>query len=540
MGKLVTEVSENRAAASGVQMRLSETASSLWETECERPPRPRLDHDLDVDVAIVGAGITGLTTAVLLARTGRRVAVLEAHDIGSGVTGRTSAHLTQVLDRGFHEIESNFGERGAALAFEIGARAIDYIEHLVTEHDIACDFRRTPGYLFTESADDLDSLQKEARTANRLGVPALFSHVVPLDFAVGGLVIPNQARFQPLSYVLGLAGALERLSGLVFPRTRVIDVERGDPCIVRTSEWVVRARDVIVATHSPIGRHLIQTEIAPYRSYVLAARLASDARVPGLFWDTASPYHYLREHSTDDGDLVIVGGADHKTGQEHDTASRYLELERYLRDRFDVDEIVHRWSGEVFEPADGLPYVGRGHEHVLYATGLSGNGLTWGTAAAMLLADLVLEADAPWAPLLSPRRVKPIASASSFFRENANVGARFVADRLRQADARALDDVPPGEGRLVQIGARKVAAYRDGAGQLHTMSPVCTHLGCIVQWNGADKTWDCPCHGGVFAATGEVLWGPPVQALQRVLIDSEEEQEAYEPLVEIDKSSAAE
>jgi glycine/D-amino acid oxidase-like deaminating enzyme/nitrite reductase/ring-hydroxylating ferredoxin subunit len=468
-----------------------------------------------VDVAVVGAGITGLTAATLLKAAGKTVAVLDAQRVAEGVTGYTTAHLTEVIDASFGTLRSHFGEDGGRLALQAARSALERIAGFVRERGIDCDFRRLPGFYYTEDTKRAEDVREEYEAARRLGLRATLTEDVPLPFPVAAAIrFDDQARFHVRRYLLPLLKAIPGEGSHVFEETRVVDVDDGAPCRVETESGTVTAEDVVVATHVPLNKFFIQTKLAHYRSYVLACRV--DGPVPdGLFWDDEDPYHYLRAQEADRDTLLIVGGEDHKTGQEDDTEGRFRSLLDYARARFDVRAVPFRWSAQVAEPVDGLAFIGRntGSSHVYVATGYSGTGMTFGTLAAMISSDLILGRDNPWARLFDATRVKPVAGAKEFVRENVDFPKHLVADRLKKAEGDSYLDVGRGEGKLVEVNGRKVAAYRDGSGVVQALDPVCTHMGCLVQFNDAEKSWDCPCHGSRFDTRGEVINGPAVKPL---------------------------
>ncbi|HUF18301.1 MAG TPA: FAD-dependent oxidoreductase, partial [Thermoanaerobaculia bacterium] len=493
-------------------------SESLWIATTPATNFPGLDRDLSVDVAIVGGGISGLTAALRLKTSGMKVAVLDAHRIAEGETGHTTAHLTEAIDARYRALTRNFGREGAQLAAEASRVAIQQIERTASTLGIACGLRRLPGYLYSETGEDLDDLREEAEAARNAGVAAEFVKEVPLPFARGGVRFDHQADFHPRQYLLPLAHAIPGNGSFVFENTSAVAVHDGEPCRVDTESGVITANAVFVAANVPVNnRFFLQTKIPAYRSYAMAAKVGAGSDLQGLFWDTADPYHYTRWQQTDDGMFLIVGGEDHKTGDEKDTESCYEALEEYVRRHFTVDEIRYRWSGQIIEPLDGLPYIGRNSfsKHVYVATGFAGQGMTFGTVSGMLVSDLIRGIDNPWESLFDPTRIKPIAAAVNFVTENVDFPKHLIPDRLTSVDVEgsSLEDVSPGEGKILKLDGRKVAVSRDDSGRTIALSPVCTHMGCDVHWNLAERSWDCPCHGSRFSPEGEVLNGPAVKPL---------------------------
>lgn len=490
---------------------------TVWLATAAKPSYVPLNQDLSVEVGIVGGGITGLTAAALLAGAGKSVALLEADVLGGGVSGQTTAELDVTTDAGLSRLVSNYGERGAKLTIEAGRKAIELIEHLSLRHGIACELRRVPSYTFTESAEGFTYLEAELEAAQRIGLGASLVSNTPLPFEVkSALVIENQGRLHPLRYLYGLARAIAHAPCRIFERTRVLEVEEGEPCRLRTEMGTVSACEIILATHSPIGLRLaIHTRVAPYRSYVLGLRVSQP--VPeGIYWDTAEPYHYLRRHSDRDARLLLIGGADHKTGQQENPEACYRQLEAYAQRRFDIQSIEYRWSAQAFVPVDDLPYIGLDplSKHTYVATGYGGTGMTLGTVAGMMIADRILGYSSPADELFSPARVNPVSSARRFVAENLNVAKQYVLSWLSGAHEESLERIGRGEGKILELEGRKVAVYRDEAGLVHALSPICPHARCIVAWNEVEQSWDCPCHGSRFQATGEVIDGPAMQGLE--------------------------
>jgi len=504
--------------------------TSLWLDTRETPVFPPLAGDTQVDVAIVGAGITGLTAARLLVEAGRTVAVLDQERVGSGTTGGTTAHVTQVPDRRFREIHSKFGQDGTRALVASSRAALDRIAAWVEADPIDCDYQRVPAYLYTENSDEVSDLEKEARFAREAGMSAELVREVPLPFKVAAAVrFDGQARFHPLAYLNGLASRVVEGGGRIYENTRVMKVEGGDhgkPCqVVTENGGTVTAGSVLFATHTPAGFTLLHAELEPFRSYVMAVRLRDQLPPDGLFFDTADPYNYTRlqpsERPGERGDLLIIGGKDHPTGKERETEDCYRELEHYIRERWNVESIEYRWSAQFYEPPDGLPLIGEAlsSDRVFVATGYSGTGMMFGTLGGMLLADRVLGRTNPWADLYRTTRFKPLAAGPHLAKLNLGVIKDFVKDRVQIPKVQDVSAVPLGEGQVVEIGGENVAVYRGQDGVVHTISPVCTHAGCIVHWNAGEKTWDCPCHGGRYTPDGKVIEGPPVKALAPVQVE---------------------
>lgn len=498
---------------------LPDSTTPLWISTTNPTSFPTLSGDRNVDVAVVGGGITGLTAAVLLKRAGKTVVVLEKNRIVVGETGHTTAHLTEVTDAGAKEIVSSFGKENARLVYASTREALDQIARFVEQDRIACRFRRVPAYLYSETEEDIDWLREEAEAAAQLGVDCEFTREVPLPFPTqGGVLYRNQAQFHPREYLLPMARLVDGGGSFVFEDTAVTNCQDGEPCVVETERGRVSCGAILVATNVPINNRVtMHTKLAAYRTYAIASRVQTPGSIQGLFWDTDDPYRYTRTSDTRDGTFLIVGGEDHKTGQEKDTDDPFLKIAEYARSRFGIRSVDFRWSGQIIEPVDGLPYIGRNphSKNVYVATGYSGVGMTNGTLAGMMMSDLVLGRENRYAELYDPGRIKILGAIKDFVTENVDFPSHLVADRLTSHDveAKSVDEVPLEQGAIVKAGGRKMAVYRELNGECVRLSPVCTHLGCDVRWNTAEKSWDCPCHGSRFAPTGEVLNGPAVKPL---------------------------
>jgi glycine/D-amino acid oxidase-like deaminating enzyme/nitrite reductase/ring-hydroxylating ferredoxin subunit len=484
----------------------------VWMAGGELPATSPLQSDVRADVCIIGAGIAGLSTAYHLARNGLSVVVLDDGPIGGGETGRTTAHLSNALDDRYYELERLFGADGARRAAESHTAAIDRIEGIVTAEGIACEFARLGGYLFVPPGESTDELDRELDAAHRAGLTGVERVArAPLpSFDTGPcLRFPRQAQFHPLRYLAGLARAIRRDGGGIFTATAAVRVEGGCAPRVRTAAGpVVSARAVVVATNAPILDELTTDVVqAAYRTYAIGARVRRGAVPKALYWDTLGAYHYVR--LAERGELLIAGGEDHRTGQEDDGEERFQRLEDWTRERFPIQEVCFRWSGQILEPVDSLAFIGHAPTsaaNLYMATGDSGHGMTHGTIAGLLLTDLILGRRNDWADLYCPSRLRPFATRY-FLQENASTVSRY-GDWLTPGEVDSAAEIRPGSGAVVRRGLVKYAVYRDEAGNLHERTAVCPHLGCIVRWNSTEKSWDCPCHGSRFDIAGRVLNGP--------------------------------
>jgi glycine/D-amino acid oxidase-like deaminating enzyme/nitrite reductase/ring-hydroxylating ferredoxin subunit len=502
-----------------------QTSSTTPWGELPRPGNPLvLDGDLTADVCVVGAGIAGLSVAYQVAREGRRVVVVERDEIGSGDSGVTTAHLASALDERFVVLERTFGVEGARLAYESHQAAIEAIGRTVAEEGIACGYARVDGYLFLGPGDEPELLEREAAAARRAGFldVELLAGAPGAPFDTGPcLRFPRQGRLQPLAYLAGLARAVERLGGRIATGARVVEIAGGRRGYARTEGGArVHAEHLVVATNAPSNDLLVvNSQQEPYRTYAIAGPVPAGSVPDALWWDTEDPYHYVRLHREPSGrEVLIVGGEDHRTGEDYRGGVRHRRLEDWARRRFGLEAVEHRWSGQVMEPYDGLGFIGRNPldaGNVYVASGDSGHGMTHGTIAGLLIADLVAGRDNPWQRLYDPSRIN-LAAFGEQVRIGADIAGRYARWLVpREGEVSSFDEVAAGEGRIVRRLGLPVAAYRDPGGRLHTFAAACTHLACPVRWNDVERSWDCPCHGSRFAATGEVLHGPAKTPLVR-------------------------
>ena len=507
-------------------------STSLWLDTAHPPRHPALESDTQADVCVIGAGIAGVTTAYLLARGGQSVVLIDDGTPGCGQTGVTTAHLANVIDDRYTEIIRLHGEEGARLACASHTAAIDFIERVCDDERIEASFMRVSGYLVLAPEHTESDLDEEMNAARRAGLKVEKLARAPVDGFSSGpcLHFPRQGQFHPLEYINGLVDAFVRYGGRLYGGVRATKVTGGEVAEVATAGGrTIRAGSVVVATNVPfIDLFAIHTKQAPYYTYVVAARIPTNAVTQALYWDTHDPYHYVRIQRTtnaalggdndDPVDLLIVGGEDHKTGQAADTEERFMALERWMRHHFPAAGVLEfRWSGQVMETQDGLGFIGRNPmdaNNIYVATGDSGMGMTHGTIAGMLICDLIQGRQNPWASLYDPSRVR-LGAAGEFLKENLNVAAQYTS-WVTPGEVESFDEIVPNTGAVMRDGSRKVAVFRDETGEIHQLSAVCTHLGCIVAWNKAASTWDCPCHGSRYDAQGRVINGPATSDLEKI------------------------
>jgi glycine/D-amino acid oxidase-like deaminating enzyme/nitrite reductase/ring-hydroxylating ferredoxin subunit len=492
------------------------TLASLWLETAERSPRPPLSGDVHADVCVVGGGITGLSAALELRRAGATVVVLEGRFVGAGASGYNTAKLSALHGLTYAKLERSLGADAARTYAESNQRGVERAFELASELSMDCDLRRKPNITYSESDADRGRIEAEVAAAGRAGLPAELVEELDLPFPVAAAVsVSDQAEFHPVKFLEGVAAELERLDVRMHEGTMAVSVDAGSPCRVRTDAGrTVTAGSVVVATHLPfLDRGLYFARCHPERSYVMAAPYEGGAAERGMYLSTESPAHSIRCHRLGSRTWLLVGGGSHKTGQA-DAAERYERLERWMLERFGVPPVM-RWATQDQMPSDGVPFIGPVDpvsSNVFVATGFRKWGLALGIAVSELIAAWVDGRDHPWRGLFDTRRVRLRASAGSLLKENANVALRFFGDRVvKRAD---VDSIQPGEGRVVGAGLGQRAVYRDEQGALHALTARCPHLGCIVNWNSGDRTWDCPCHGSRFSARGDVIMGPAVRGLE--------------------------
>lgn len=496
---------------------------SYWTDSVDTAALYPLRENLETDIVIVGGGLAGLSVAYCLTQQGKNVVLVEDGFIGSGETGRTTAHLVTALDDRYYDLENVFGEERTKLIAESHIEAINFVQRTIEKEKIECGFERVNGYLFRHPSDKEDALKRELEAATRAGIaieeiskaPGLLNNQKALCFY-------NQAEFHPLKYLNGLCDAIVKKGGKIFTGTHASQINSEG--ITTSDGFTVKAQHIVVATNSPVNNLFTMFERQyAYRTYVIGALIKKDVLPKALWWDTGDkeqdskvpPYHYVRVHPyNSESDLLICGGEDHPTGDTSKThvpeVNRYALLENWVRNFFPIGEVVYRWSGQVIEPMDGLAFIGRNpfdKDNVYIVTGDSGNGMTHCSFAGLLISDLINGVENKWEKLYSPSRFT-IKKSGPMFRQMMHEFVSLMKQMPNFKSAKALTSIPAGEGKIVDILEEKFGAYRDENNRLHIVSAECTHLKCTLAWNQDERSWDCPCHGSRFNYAGKVMNGP--------------------------------
>ncbi len=494
---------------------------SAWQQEIKKFGTPPAIDGI-YDVAIIGAGITGITCAEKLQASNKSCIVLEAVNLGHGTTGGTTAHLNTFFDSSYDKVIRDFSKDNARLLAQAGKEAIATIKANVKKYRIDCDFEEKEACLFAtdeKQAKELDDLYKGSVEAG-IDISWLDTPVFPIPF-VKQVRIGGQAQFHPVKYIRSLADAFVKMGGTIFEDVRVQDIEEAENevLVLNTTKGVIRCRHAIYATHTPPGVNLLHFRLIPWRSYVVAVRLKDGNYPDALGYDLGDPYHYYRTHNINGEQLLIAGGKDHKTGHEENTEQFFRELEASVQQHYDIDSVAYSWSSQYYEPVDGLPYIGHlpcSFKGVYVAAGYNGNGMIFGTLAGTILTSLIHTGDHAYKKLFDPSRVKPVAGFSKFVEQGADFISSFIKDKLSAEKIRSLVELNNDQAKVVKYDGATYAMYKDNGGQLHAVSSACTHVHCNVVWNNAEKTWDCPCHGSRFNINGKVLTAPAVKDLDRV------------------------
>jgi glycine/D-amino acid oxidase-like deaminating enzyme/nitrite reductase/ring-hydroxylating ferredoxin subunit len=476
------------------------------------------------DVVIVGGGITGITTGLLLQRAGKSVMIAEAHNLGFGTTGGTTAHLNTIMDNTYDKLIKNFNKEKASSVAKAVKESLELFKKNIAELKIDCGYKEEPAYIYAQEESQVKDLDSIFEATNECGVEVSISNTIPVKVPFEkALEFPGNARLHPIRYIYALAKAFEEAGGIIAQDCRITNVEENDLLDITSSRGPIRANQLIYATHIPPGVNLLHFRCAPYRSYAMAIKLKDEKDYPkGLAYDMYDPYHYYRSQEIDGEKYMIVGGEDHKTAHEDNTEARFTCLESYVRGYYDIDKVAFRWSSQYFEPNDGIPYIGQlpGHgSNMFVATGYGGNGITYSGVAALTLTDLIVTGKSEYEDLFRPSRIKPVAGFANFVKESADVVQQFIGGMFSREKLNELSELPPGEGRIVKYEGKSLALYKDDNGMLHAVNPACTHIKCTIGWNSVEKSWDCPCHGSRFSVDGEVLTGPARKDLEVIKME---------------------
>ena len=500
---------------------------SIWQ-HGQDDHQPKETHEIDTtyDVLIVGGGITGLSTALLLQKAGKKCAIAEMHTIGFGTTSGTTAHLNNFFDTPYSTIEKDFGEENARLLATAAEDALRLIKKNIEDHNIACDYEEKEACIFATDEKQVKLLEDLVEGSKKQGVKIDFINdsTFPIPY-IKLASIQEQAQFHPVKYIVGLAKAFEEAGGVIITNCKVTGVEEGNIITVQTTKGDITASQLIWATHIPTGVNLLHFRAAPYRSYVLGIILNDGNYPQDLGYDMADPYHYYRTHTIDGQQYLIAGGEDHKTAHEENTEVPFRKLESYVRQFYDVKEVAFKWSSQYFEPADGLAYIGNlpgNGDNIFVATGFGGNGMMYSHIAAITLSEIITKAESKYADLFDPNRVKPVAGFTNFVKESVDVVKEFVSGKFSAEKIKAVTDLAAGEAKVVQYEGEKIAMYKDEHHVIHAVNPTCTHVHCTVAWNAAEQSWDCPCHGARYNCDGEVLTGPATKNLAVIDLANEE------------------
>ena len=501
---------------------------SIWQSEIAFRGNSRISDEI-YDVVIVGAGITGFSCAVNLQKNGLKCLLLEAENAGFGTTGGTTAHLNTFFDATYPQVIQDFGLENAKLLAKSGKEAIQLIESNISEYHINCSYQPRTAFLFATDEQQKKELNDIVEASVQVGIDMQFCDENPFPIPHKKVAkIEGQGQFHPLLYINGLRKTFLNMGGDYVEKCRVLDYSEEENYLnIATSQIPVKAKYLIYATHTPPGVNLLHFRNIPWRSYVVAFEL-NDMKYPqALGYDLAEPYHYYRSQEINGKQYLIAGGKDHQTGDKTNSINILEELESHVRNYFDVKNINFQWSSQYYEPVDGLPYIGKipnGSDNVMVATGFNGNGMIFGTLSGKIISDLIIHGNSNYEDLFNPRRIKPIAGFSKFTSHNLNVASTWIKDKIPKEHIEHLTALADDEGKVISYDGHSYAVYKDPAGTIHALKNLCSHIQCSVQWNNAELTWDCPCHGSRFGVKGNVLNAPAVKPLE--LIDLQENDES--------------
>lgn len=497
---------------------------SIWNSFSGSTDFPALENDINVDVAIIGGGITGITTAQLLSEAGLKVAVLESRKVGGGTTSHSTGNLYFTIDQVLASLKSKYDTEVVQKVAASRSEAVELIAKNVNRFQIDCDFKRVPWYFFSSNEENSNKIEKEYETALDAGIKMEMAPEgeIPVK-SIKAVKVGNQAQFNPMRYVQGLAKAVENENCRIFENTRVTKIEEDDKKVtLQTTGGTVTANFALHATHTPKGIRLaFHTVLGPYREYGVAAKLNTKMYPEGIFWGyyNKGEKFSFRTYSRNGENYLMAIGQAHKVGQAEDNQQKIENLSAFLKEHFEVGEITHRWGGQHYRPADLLPYIGKKSDNsrIYLATGFSTDGLTYGTLSAILIRDSITGKESSYTEIYNASRFTPLKSAKEFLKENVDVAGELIKGLTIGEDEEEILKLKNGSGKIIKKDGAKVAVSKTDSGELKIHSAICTHLGCVVNWNNAEKTWDCPCHGSRFDQEGNVLEGPALHPLSEII-----------------------
>lgn len=490
---------------------------SVWQNITTRKMTQKIDGK-KFDVIIIGGGITGVTTALMLQRSGKSCLIIEAHNIGYGTTSGTSAHLNTVLDTPYTDIINTHGVDNAKLVAQSAQQAIQIISSMIDTYHIDCDYQQQTGFMYAENAGEFKELMEIKEAILTVDLHAESAADIPVPYSVTGCIsFNNQASFHPTKYLLGLVDAYVASGGVIVDNCRVHHVKRNHQGLqIETSKDLFYADKVVYATHTAPGVQLANFRLAPYRSYLSLFELDNENDYPqGLIYDMQKPFHYIRTVNDEGTPLLMVGGQDHKTAHQPNEKYNFLALESFVREHYHVKQKCYEWSSQYYESPDKLPYIGfLSDKNTLLATGFGGNGMIFGTQSAQIIHDLIMTGESKYQDLYNPLRVGPLSFVAELVSNNVDVVKEFITGKLFPIAQKDFAALAPGEGKVFKYEGEKVGVYKDEVGKLYGINPVCKHAGCTVKWNTAESSWDCPCHGARYSKEGKVLTGPTLSDLE--------------------------
>ncbi|RYL88967.1 FAD-dependent oxidoreductase [Sporolactobacillus sp. THM7-4] len=504
---------------------IPDETSSIWFDTVHLPSFQLLKENLVTEVTIVGAGITGITSAYLLAKAGLKVALIDAGQLCSGTTGHTTAKITAQHSLIYDELIGHVGEEKARLYYKANQEAVDWIANMVRKHDIHCDFQEQPAIVYAEMEKEAGKIEKELEAYNKLGIPCRVANSLDLPLQVKkALIMPHQAQFHPLMYLHFLISRLAKMDVPIYEQTMAVDIEESGSCIVRTEEgYRITSRDVLICSHFPFyDKGFYFARMYPERSYLMAVE--TENPIPeGMYISAGEPKRSIRSLSAGKP-VVLVGGENHKTGRGENTSLHFQKLAHFAGDVLGKMKIINHWSAQDYTTLDKIPYIGRlssAKKHIYVATGFRKWGMTSGTLAARLLSDQILERDNPYSSVFSPSRFAADPMVRRFVIENSKVAAHLIKGKIERART-SVDDLENDQGIIISLNGKRAGAYKDEKGKIVVVDTTCTHMGCEVNWNQGERTWDCPCHGSRYKPTGEVIDGPARKPLNLLFAESKD------------------